>query len=68
MYAGAWSKGGGVEELFATPNHPYTRQLIRCIPRLDGKPRCDADHSWTSAARGVAAPGCPFAPRCEVAA
>ena len=39
MYAGRVVESGGVRGICSpTPNHPYTRQLIRCIPRLDGEP------------------------------
>jgi oligopeptide/dipeptide ABC transporter ATP-binding protein len=34
MYAGSVVENGQVETLFAAPKHPYTRQLLRCIPRL----------------------------------
>jgi oligopeptide/dipeptide ABC transporter ATP-binding protein len=67
MYAGSVVESGPVETLFAAPKHPYTRQLLRCIPRLD----------WTSGPMptipglpprvGELPPGCAFAPRCDAA-
>ena len=35
MYAGRKVEEASVEELFARPAHPYTRGLMRAIPRLD---------------------------------
>jgi oligopeptide/dipeptide ABC transporter ATP-binding protein len=67
MYAGRVVESGGVEELFATPNHPYTRQLIRCIPRLDGGRGAMPTIPGLPPRVGSLPPGCPFAPRCEVA-
>jgi oligopeptide/dipeptide ABC transporter ATP-binding protein len=67
MYAGRVVESGGVEELFATPNHPYTRQLIRCIPRLDGGRGAMPTIPGLPPRIGSLPPGCPFAPRCEVA-
>ena len=32
MYAGQVVEAGPVKEIFATPHHPYTRGLMRCIP------------------------------------
>ena len=32
MYAGQVVEAGPVQEIFATPNHPYTRGLMSCIP------------------------------------
>jgi peptide/nickel transport system ATP-binding protein len=32
MYAGQVVESGPVEEIFATPHHPYTRGLMSCIP------------------------------------
>ncbi|MBV8412248.1 MAG: ABC transporter ATP-binding protein [Alphaproteobacteria bacterium] len=67
MYAGKVVESSAVETVFETPRHPYTRQLLRCIPRLDGAsgpmptipglpPRFDSELV-----------GCPFAPRCDEA-
>jgi peptide/nickel transport system ATP-binding protein len=67
MYAGRVVESAGVEELFATPNHPYTRQLIRCVPRLDGGRGAMATIPGLPPRVGSLPPGCPFAPRCEVA-
>jgi oligopeptide/dipeptide ABC transporter ATP-binding protein len=67
MYAGRVVESAGVEELFATPNHPYTRQLIRCVPRLDGGRGAMPTIPGLPPRVGSLPPGCPFAPRCEVA-
>jgi len=64
MYAGLIMESAEVETVFNNPQHPYTRGLLACIPRL-GEERQRlipipgqvsdslADHE-----------GCPFAPRC----
>ena len=70
MYAGRVVEEAPVAELFANPRHPYTRGLIRSIPRVD---RAAAGKSRLEAIRGVVpsllrpAPGCRFAPRCPFA-
>ena len=33
MYAGELVETGPAQEVFATPSHPYTRGLLRCIPQ-----------------------------------
>ncbi len=35
MYAGRVIETGTTKEIFSNPKHPYTRGLMRCIPRLD---------------------------------
>jgi peptide/nickel transport system ATP-binding protein len=69
MYAGKVVEEAPVGELFSRPRHPYTRGLIRSIPRIDragGKERL-------AAIAGVVPsllqppPGCRFAARCEFA-
>jgi peptide/nickel transport system ATP-binding protein len=35
MYAGRIVESGTTRDIFATPRHPYTIGLLKCIPRLD---------------------------------
>jgi oligopeptide/dipeptide ABC transporter ATP-binding protein len=63
-YAGRIVERGGVDELFENPRHPYTRGLMRSIPRL----RADTDR-LTPIEGDVPdltslPPGCSFHPRC----
>jgi oligopeptide/dipeptide ABC transporter ATP-binding protein len=67
MYAGRVVETGDVHELFATPRHPYTRQLLRCIPRLDGQKGAMPTIPGLPPHIGALPPGCPFAPRCDIA-
>ncbi|MCP4561643.1 MAG: ABC transporter ATP-binding protein [Bosea sp.] len=68
MYLGRIVERGTVDEIFADPRHPYTRALLKSVPRL-GSGR----GSRLAAIRGmVPSPferpkGCDFHPRCEVA-
>jgi peptide/nickel transport system ATP-binding protein len=68
MYLGRIVERAPVDELFDDPKHPYTRALMRSIPRL-GTPR----HGRLSVIVGslpspYAQPaGCPFHPRCPSA-
>jgi len=64
MYAGRIVEEGQVPEIFRSPGHPYTRGLLRALPRLD-TPR----GSLAAIPGRVPEPtetftGCPFAPRC----
>ena len=73
MYAGRKVEEAPVEALFDEPLHPYTRGLMRAIPRLD----VEADAAGTrprlqeipglvpSLTRPIV--GCAFAPRCGFA-
>jgi peptide/nickel transport system ATP-binding protein len=70
MYAGKVVEEASVEQLFATPRHPYTQGLIRSIPRID---RAAGHKARLEAIPGVVPslldppPGCRFAPRCRLA-
>ena len=66
MYGGLVVERARVNELYARPRHPYTRGLLRTLPRLDGT-RSERLESIAgqppNLARAPAA--CPFAPRCD---
>ena len=67
MYLGRVVESAPTEELFATPNHPYTQALLREVPRLDLR------HSDFEPIKGeIPSPldppsGCHFHPRCPFA-
>jgi oligopeptide transport system ATP-binding protein len=68
MYAGRVVEQGPVDALFANPKHPYTKGLIRSVPRLD-KPNNERLFSINGQPPNVIdlPPCCPFYPRCEFA-
>jgi oligopeptide transport system ATP-binding protein len=66
MYGGYIVEQGSLDDIFYEPSHPYTKGLLRSMPRLDeenaerlipieGTPINMLDPN----------PGCPFAPRCD---
>ena len=67
MYLGRVVESAPTEELFASPNHPYTQALLREVPRLDLR------HSDFEPIKGeLPSPldppsGCHFHPRCPFA-
>ncbi|HPQ40053.1 MAG TPA: ABC transporter ATP-binding protein [bacterium] len=71
MYAGRLVEIAGVRDLFARPLHPYTRGLLRSVPRIDdhGEGNSDARMRLETIEGTVPSladlpPGCAFAPRC----
>ncbi len=69
MYTGKIVEESDVEELFADPKHPYTRGLIRSVPKLTEAGLAKA-HRLQTIDGTVPSPtnlpfGCHFAPRCE---
>jgi oligopeptide/dipeptide ABC transporter ATP-binding protein len=67
MYAGQIVEYATTMELFAQPQHPYTRGLMRSIPRLDGdRERLEIIAGMVPDARDFPT-GCRFAPRCKLA-
>ena len=66
MYGGLVVEHASVKALYARPRHPYTRGLMRTLPRLDGT-RSDRLESIAGQPPNLAkAPtACPFAPRCD---
>ena len=65
MYGGQVMEQSPVDPLFATPSHPYTRGLLRAIPRVDqlGEELATIPGAPPNMMR--APKGCPFAPRCD---
>lgn len=67
MYAGQVVEETHVNPLFGSPRHPYTRGLLKSIPKLDEEKKrlyaisgqVPLPHAWPK--------GCRFAPRCEYA-
>jgi oligopeptide/dipeptide ABC transporter ATP-binding protein len=64
MYAGQIMEEAAVRDLFARPRHPYTRLLLRSVPRVGVKlPRLHQIAGTTPAPSRFPA-GCRFHPRC----
>jgi oligopeptide/dipeptide ABC transporter ATP-binding protein len=72
MYAGRKAEEAQVRDLFANPRHPYTRGLMRSMPRL-GASQAEGGRGRLPEMAGTVpvldrpAPGCAFAPRCRLA-
>ncbi|MCA1798419.1 MAG: ABC transporter ATP-binding protein [Xanthomonadaceae bacterium] len=64
MYAGRIVESGSVDGIFNQPQHPYTADLLRSIPRLDRQGRLNAI-AGDPPDPMLAPPGCPYAPRCS---
>ena len=65
MYAGQIVEEGPVEQIFGSPQHPYTWSLLKSIPRVDAL-RHERLRSIEGMAPDLANPpsGCRFHPRC----
>lgn len=65
MYAGRIVEEGPVDQIFKSPQHPYTWSLLRSVPRVD-----EARKDRLVSIRGLPPdlsnppPGCKFHPRC----
>lgn len=63
MYAGNMIEAAETEQLFSNPLHPYTQELIKCVPKLTGI-------GFSMGIKGRVPdymnppPGCRFNPRC----
>jgi peptide/nickel transport system ATP-binding protein len=74
MYAGHKVEEAPVEELFARAMHPYTRGLMRAIPRTDTDAEVTGRRRRLQEIPGIVPAltrpivGCPFAPRCAFVA
>ncbi len=68
MYAGKVVEAGTVEEIFYAPRMPYTLGLLGSQPRLDVRSQRLHPISGAPPSALSLPPGCPFAPRCPLAA
>lgn len=65
MYAGFIVEDAAVESLYTNPRHPYTRALLRSLPRIDGTRAEKLATIEGLPPDLIALPkGCPFAARC----
>ena len=63
MYAGNIVEEAATEDLFRSPQHPYTQALLRAVPRLSASvPPAGIDGNVPDYVSPP--PGCRFAPRC----
>jgi peptide/nickel transport system ATP-binding protein len=67
MYLGRQVEQAPVDDLFFNPRHPYTRALLRSIPKLGRKSRerLEAIRGMVPDPFSIPA-GCPFHPRCPL--
>jgi peptide/nickel transport system ATP-binding protein len=67
MYAGRMVETAPTRELFARPQHPYTRGLIASIPQVEKANRTTDIVLRGLLRRDELPAGCPFEPRCDYA-
>ncbi|WP_422485090.1 ABC transporter ATP-binding protein [Gudongella sp. DL1XJH-153] len=65
MYGGMPMEKGTVEDVFESPQHPYTRGLLKSVPRMDTEEKGRLNPIAGSPPDLLSPPtGCPFSPRC----
>lgn len=65
MYAGRIVESGPVSEVFYKPAHPYVKQLVGALPKMEGPlDRLNAIAGSPPRLKEMP-PGCPFLPRCN---
>jgi oligopeptide transport system ATP-binding protein len=67
MYAGKIVERAAVQDIYASPAHPYTKALLESIPRVDLKGQQLSVIKGLPPALTDLPPGCNFAPRCRFA-
>jgi len=66
MYAGRIVETGPVREVFAAPQHPYTKRLLDSLPVIGGSRELAAPIPGGPPDPGDLPEGCRFRPRCPV--
>ncbi|HTM77917.1 MAG TPA: ABC transporter ATP-binding protein [Devosia sp.] len=67
MYAGRVMESGSVREILKRPAHPYTRGLLRSIPRKGGGANRLVPIAGQPPQLTEIPTGCPYRPRCDFA-
>ncbi|GAA0460359.1 ABC transporter ATP-binding protein [Alkalibacillus silvisoli] len=67
MYAGQVVEEGTVREILKDPKHPYTKGLIKSLPKIHEKEQKLYSIPGTVPKVSMEQVGCRFAPRCEYA-
>jgi oligopeptide/dipeptide ABC transporter ATP-binding protein len=65
MYAGRIVESGTVDQVIQSPQHPYTRGLLSCIPRISTKRFHIEPIPGNVPDLADVPPGCAFNPRCS---
>jgi oligopeptide/dipeptide ABC transporter ATP-binding protein len=65
MYAGQMMEGGTTDQVIEDPMHPYTRGLLRCLPRIGARQDKILPIPGLVPDLAELPTGCPFAPRCN---
>lgn len=67
MYAGNIVESGKCTDIFSKTSHPYTKGLLRAVPRLDNDSKKLIPIDGVSPSGGKRLTGCQFANRCKYA-
>ncbi|MFD2205665.1 oligopeptide/dipeptide ABC transporter ATP-binding protein [Kiloniella antarctica] len=67
LYGGRVMEQGPVDPIFETPSHPYTRGLLKAIPRIDKGTKTLDTIPGSPPNMMQPSVGCPFEPRCQFA-
>ena len=68
MYAGRIVESASADDIYAAPRHPYTRGLLRSVPRLDQPAAATLLPIEGQPPNPLELPkGCAFHPRCPFA-
>jgi oligopeptide/dipeptide ABC transporter ATP-binding protein len=67
MYAGRVVERGGVDAVFESSRHPYTRGLLAALPKLDAGDAPLVGIEGRPPSLSERPPGCAFHPRCPLA-
>jgi oligopeptide/dipeptide ABC transporter ATP-binding protein len=65
MYAGQMMERGTTDQVIEDPRHPYTRGLLRCLPRIGARQEQILPIPGLVPDLAELPTGCPFSPRCD---